>query len=110
MDDITSVQLTNGILHMHYTRAINTTCSLLSDRDGCWSKLLASGVVPRGVFSGPPSLETCKKNYKSAQIGLMPPTPDDDPSIVAYKVILTLDSKGNATAKPVGVPWCGPMP
>lgn len=107
---ITTVKVTQGILHMRYSRGVNITCSLLSDRDGCWSQLLANGVVPRGAFPGPPSIETCKKNYKSAQIGLMPPTTDDDPSIISYEVDLTLDSKGNATAKPVGALACYPMP
>ncbi len=107
---ITTIKVTQGILHMRYPRGVNTSCSLLSNRDGCWSQLLANGVVPHGAFSGPPAIETCKKNYKSAQIGLMPPTPDDDPSIISYDVALTLDSKGNATAKPVGALGCDPMP
>jgi len=107
---IISVRLNQGILHMRYLRGVNTGCSLLSDRYGCWSQLLSHGKIPRAVFSGPPSVETCKKNYESNQIGFMSPTPDNDPSIVSYEVALTLDSKGNAGIRPMGTPHCDPMP
>jgi hypothetical protein len=105
-----SIKMSGDILYMRYLRGVNTTCSLLSDRDGCWSQLLANGVVPRGAFSGPPSLETCKKSYDSDPVDQRSPNPDNDPSIISYEVALTLDSKGNAIVKPVGALRCDPMP
>jgi hypothetical protein len=108
LHDITAVTLSPGILHMRYNRGINAPCSLLSDRDVCWTKLLASGQIPRGAFSGPPLLETCRKSYGSDSDDQRPPNLDEDPSIVSYDVALTLDSKGNATVKPVGPMQCDP--
>jgi len=107
---ITAVNLAQGIVQMRYLRGVNTSCSLLSDRDGCWARLLANGDVPRGVFAGPPSIESCMKDYENGRIGLMPPIPADDPSIVSYDVALTLDSNGNAKVHPFGAPRCDPMP
>lgn len=96
-----------GTLRLRYSRAVNSTCSLLAERDGCWSALLASGQIPRGVFSGPPAREACAKAYRPAG---SPAVPDDDPSMVSYPVALTLDSAGNAAVKPAGPVGCDPMP
>jgi hypothetical protein len=104
---ITSVEDTQGTLQMRYIRAINGTCSLLTDRNGCWAALLGSGQIPRGVFPGPPALATCAKTYRQAE----PPTvPNDDPSLVSYPAALTLDSAGHASLRSSGPIGCDPMP
>jgi hypothetical protein len=104
---ISAAEFAQGSLHLRYTRAINTSCSLLADRDGCWSALLASGEVPRGVFPAPPGREACARTYRPAG---SPVAPDDDPSIVSYPVSLTLDSTGHAGLQPLGPIGCDPMP
>jgi len=105
--EITAAEDARGTLRLRYTRAINATCSLLADRDGCWAALLASGKIPRGVFPGPPALETCAKTYRPAG---SPAVPDDDPSMISYAVALTLDSAGHASVHAVGPLGCDPMP
>jgi hypothetical protein len=107
-NQITSIKLTGGTLHINYIRGINASCSLLSDRDGCWSQLLASGQIPRGAFSGPPSLATCKKGYGNNAVDQRSRNSDDYPSVISYKAALTLDNKGNATVKPMGPLHCDP--
>jgi hypothetical protein len=104
---ITGVADIQGTLRLRYIRAINGSCSLLADRDGCWAALLAGGQIPRGVFSGPPARETCARSYRLAA---SPAVPDDDPSMISYPVALTLDSAGHASVRSMGPIGCDPMP
>jgi len=104
---ITAAMVAQGVLRLRYVRAINASCSLLADRGGCWSALLASGQIPRGLFPGPPALESCAKTYRAAG---SPAVPDDDPSMVSYPAALTLDSAGHASVQAVGPVGCDPMP
>jgi len=104
---ITAVADIQGTLRLRYIRAINGSCSLLADRDGCWAALLAGGQIPRGVFSGPPARETCARSYRLAA---SPAVPDDDPSMISYPVALTLDSAGHASVRSMGPIGCDPMP
>jgi hypothetical protein len=104
---ITVVEDVQGTLRLRYVRAINGSCSLLANRDGCWSALLASGQIPRGVFAGPPTRETCTRTYRPAG---SPAVPDDDPSMISYPVVLTLDSAGHASVQSAGPVGCDPMP
>ena len=46
-DQMHSVTLANGVLHLKYTRGKNGSCSLASGGKTCWDKLVADGVVPR---------------------------------------------------------------
>jgi hypothetical protein len=96
-----------GTLRLRYVRAINGACSLLADRDGCWAALLAGGEIPRGVFAGPPSRETCAIAYRQAA---SPAVPDDDPSMISYPVAVTLDGAGHASVRIMGPIGCDPMP
>lgn len=104
---IIAVAVTQGALRLRYTRAVNASCSLLANRDGCWSTLLASGQIPRGVFPGPPAREICATTYRPNG---SPAVPGDDPSMVSYPVSLTLDSAGHASVQAVGPIGCDPMP
>jgi hypothetical protein len=104
---ITAAEDTQGTLRLRYIRAINGTCSLLADRNGCWSALLASGQIPRGVFPGPPTRETCARSYRQAA---SPAVPDDDPSMISYPVAVTLDGSGHASVRVAGPIGCDPMP
>jgi len=105
----TSVALSRGMLQLGYNRGVNATCSLYSDRTGCWGELLAKGKIPHDAFSGPPSIETCKNSYGSdLPADHRSPDLDDDPSIVSYDAALTLDSKGHAMVRPVGTLHCDP--
>jgi len=104
---ITLAEDIQGTLRLRYIRAINASCSLLADRDGCWAALLASGQIPRGVFAGPPAKETCAAAYRSAASSTVP---DDDPSMISYAVTLTLDRAGHASVQAAGPVGCDPMP
>jgi hypothetical protein len=103
-----SVALNQGILQLGYNRGINATCSLLSDRTGCWADLLAKGQIPPGAFRGPPSIETCKKGYGSDPVDQRSVDAYVNHSIVSYDAALTLDSKGHAAVRPVGALHCDP--
>ena len=89
----TSVALNQGILQLGYDRGVNATCSLLSDRTGCWADLLAKGQIPPGAFRGPPSIETCKKGYGSDPVDQRSVDAYVNRSIISYNAALTLDSK-----------------
>lgn len=106
--NLTAVRLTHGVLHLHYTRGVDLTCSLMLDRDRCWSEAIATGQIPHGAFSAPPSLANCKANYFFP--GSIPASTTDphwkldenDPSVVYYDVDLTLDINGHATVQTMG--------
>jgi len=106
---IAATVFAHDILRLRYIRGVDPRCSLLSDRKACWSHVVASGLLPRGVFPYPPSVQSCKKGYIRGRIGPMP-APDNDLSIITYKVTLVVDSKGQATAQPVGGLQCEAMP
>lgn len=104
----TSVALNRGILQLGYNRGVNASCSLLSDRTGCWADLLATGQIPPGAFRGPPSREICKKGYGSDPIDQRSVDAYVNHSIVSYDAALTLDGKGRALVRPVGALHCDP--
>lgn len=103
-DRMQAVTLTNGILHLKYTRGANGSCSLMSGAQTCWTKLVAEGTVPAEMASTPPASQACTTAYRHEK------APADDPSIVSFDVDMTLNSSGKAEVISRGKPACSPMP
>jgi hypothetical protein len=103
-DRMQAVTLTNGVLHLKYTRGANGSCSLMSGAQACWAKLVAEGTVPAELAQTPLSSQACTVAYRHEK------APADDPSIVAFDVDMTLDQAGKAEVISRGKPSCSPMP
>lgn len=106
---VTTVTLSQGVLHMRYNRAVGAKCSLVTDNAGCWARILASGALPRNVDVRPPTSEVCRKSYDKAFYniyGTIDPRRYDYPSVVSYAVDLTLDGAGHATMRASGPLSC----
>jgi hypothetical protein len=94
--------LQNGVLRLTYTRGVNAPCSIAQDAQGCWSKLVAAGGVPKTMTALTRAPSACLAAYRH--------TPKDDPSVVTYTVDMTLDSGGAATVLAHGAVECQPQP
>jgi hypothetical protein len=99
-----AVAVEKGALHLRYTRAFNAPCSIMQNAAGCWSQLIAAGILPHSMEQSVPSPQLCAAPYKSEK------APADDPSIIAYDVETTLDSAGQAQVTPRGSVTCAPVP
>jgi hypothetical protein len=103
-DQMRSVTLANGVLHLKYTSGANGSCSLLSGGKTCWDKMVAEGTVPAEVAQAPLPTQACTESYRKDK------TPSDDPSVVTFDVDMTLDLSGKMNVISRGKVGCAPMP
>ena len=103
-DQMTAVTLTNGILHLTYTRGTNASCSLLSGGKTCWDKMVADGTIPAELAQGPLPTRACTESYRNDK------APSDDPSVISFDVDMTLDLSGKVTLISRGKIGCAAMP
>ena len=96
------VELRNG-LHLRFTRAVNSTCSVLGDAT-CWARIGCAGLLPPTIAPGKPPTEACAASYARNK------APAGDSSIITYDVDTTFDPVGRLHARPRGAPGCEPLP
>jgi hypothetical protein len=103
-DQMRSVTLDNGVLHLKYTHGMNGSCSLASGDKTCWDKLVADKTIPPELARSPLPTQACQDSYRREK------TPADDPSVVTFDVDMTLDQSGKVEVISRGKPGCNPMP
>ncbi|HLK23401.1 MAG TPA: hypothetical protein VKT30_01945 [Caulobacteraceae bacterium] len=97
-----AASLQGGSLRLTYTRGFNANCSLAQRAETCWASLVAAGDVPKTMPSLKTTPASCAAAYRK--------TPKGDPSVVTYKVDVTLTPAGKATVLPIGAVGCQPQP
>ena len=98
------VTLAHGILRLRYTRGYNAPCSMVRDPKGCWLSLVAHGAVSRQMPPMVRTPENCAQAYKREG------DTSDDPSVVQYRVDVTIDATGKAKVLSRGAVDCTPLP
>jgi hypothetical protein len=91
-------------LAMRYARGVVAECSLVTDGAACWAKMLAAGAPP-GLTATMAPLAACTKAYAAARM-----KGDDlrDPSVVAYRIQVTLPRLGTIGQLAQGPVTCWP--
>jgi hypothetical protein len=95
--------LPDGGVHLQFTRGINASCSVLGDAT-CWRKLGKDGSLPKVVSHLAPPTGACHASYVKGKV------PSSDPSIIFYKVDMSLSATGKAHVNSRGALGCDPLP
>ena len=101
---IHALTVEHDALHIVFTRGINADCSLMQGAAACWSKLLASGKLPKVMAATGPTSQACEPAYSQAR------APANAPSIVTYDVVLTVDPAGRTQVASRGQISCTVQP
>jgi hypothetical protein len=101
-----ALSLSKGVLRLTYTRGLNAPCSVLKDGASCWASLAHAGAIPAALGHAPPPVRACSAAYRRGPR----PTPADDPSIILYAVVTSIDGSGKSNVTVSGPVTCEPMP